>query len=203
MSGAIHILGAGGHAKTVVMTAVACGYTDIVLFDDHPDRHGTDVLGYEVRGDLSESQGNAAVFAAIGDNHLRQRVAEMFHEREWARLVHPQALVDESVFVAPGVLIAPMAVVNPDTRIDAHSIINTGAVVEHDCRIGHFVHIAPQSCLTGGVSVGDWTLIGAGSTVLPLIQIGASATIGAGATVCQNVDDEAVVLGTPAKTVEK
>ena len=200
MSGkALHIIGAGGHAKLVIAAAMACGYTDISLFDDDPAKQRREVMGIPVTGVVPDSKGIAPVFLAIGDNHLRQKMADLFHDREWARLVHPSASVDDTVFIGGGTIIGPQAVVNADARIESQAILNSGCVVEHDCRVGNYVHVGPNATMTGGCEVGDFTLIGAGATLLPNIVVVGQAVIGAGSVVTDHVSEGQVVTGVPAK----
>ncbi|MFC0184902.1 DapH/DapD/GlmU-related protein [Pseudarcicella hirudinis] len=65
-----------------------------------------------------------------------------------------------------------------------------------------FVHISPNACICGGVSIGEGTHIGAGAIVIQGISIGRWATIGAGAVIVKNVPDYAVVVGNPGKIIK-
>lgn len=199
MSKALHIIGAGGHAKLVIATALACGYTQISLFDDNAALHGREVMGVPVSGPIQDSKGPTPIFLAIGDNHTRQKISDLFHDREWARLVHPTACVDDTVFVGGGTIIGPMAVVNADARLESQVIVNSAAVVEHDCRLGHYVHVGPNATLTGGCEIGDFTLVGAAATLLPGRVVVGDAVIGAGAVVTDHVPEGQTVTGIPAK----
>lgn len=202
MSRTLHIIGAGGHAKFVVAVAVACGHTDIELYDDDASLHGSELLGFPIIGAVNKSQGPASVIIAIGDNHIRQKLSEMLHARQWATLQHPSAVVDDSVFVGMGTVIGPHVVVNPDARIEAQAILNSACVIEHDCRVGNYVHIAPNATLTGGVEVGDYSLIGAGAVVLPNRVIVGDCVVGAGSVVTGHVPEGARVAGVPARLLE-
>ena len=91
------------------------------------------------------------------------------------------------------------AIVNSGSEVGG-SGINTAAVIEHDCVLEDFTHVAPNTTLTGGVSVGEGTLVGAGTVVLPGIKIGKWVTVGAGSVVTKDqLPDYAVVHGNPAK----
>jgi acetyltransferase-like isoleucine patch superfamily enzyme len=58
-----------------------------------------------------------------------------------------------------------------------------------------------KECL-GGVTVRELARIGANSTLLPGVVIGRNAFVGAGSVVTDNVPDNAVVVGNPAKFVK-
>ena len=95
------------------------------------------------------------------------------------------------------------AIIQSDSIIGKHCIINSGASVDHECQIEDFVHISPHATLCGNVHVGEGSWIGAGATIIPGIKIGNWCTIGAGATVINDVEDNSIVAGTPAKSIKK
>lgn len=53
----------------------------------------------------------------------------------------------------------------------------------------------------GRVTIGNNVFIGAASVVLPGVTIGNNVIIGANSTVTDNIPDNVVVVGTPAKTI--
>lgn len=59
-----------------------------------------------------------------------------------------------------------------------------------------------KECL-GGATVGDFARIGANSTILPGVKIGRNALIGAGSVVVEDVPENAVVVGNPAKVIKQ
>jgi len=58
-----------------------------------------------------------------------------------------------------------------------------------------------KECL-GGAKVGDFARIGANSTILPGITIGRNALVGAGSVVVEDVPENAVVGGNPARFIK-
>ena len=78
-------------------------------------------------------------------------------------------------------------------------IVNTGVIIEHDCRVGNGVHLSPSATLGGTVSVGDKSWICLGAKVINNITIGKSVTVGAGAVVIDDIEDQTLVVGIPAK----
>lgn len=196
------IIGSGGHAKVVIATARAVGFTDLVLADDDLARIGHEVHGVRVSLSAAEvlADARASVAIAIGHNPTRAKLAQGA-ACAFVTLVHPAAHVDPSVELGEGSVVFAGAIVQPATIIGAHSILNTSCSVDHDSRLGLAVHLAPGVRLCGGVSVGDFTLIGVGAVVIPGIRIGASATVGAGAAVVKDVADNATVVGIPARSI--
>ncbi len=196
-----YVFGAGGHAKVVLSTMLAAGFSVDGIFDDDPQKQNTELFGIRIVGpiarvaDMKPAQG----VLAFGDNKLRREFARRLREWKWLSVVHPNAYVHPSVFVGPGTVVFAGAVIQPATFIGEHVIINTGATVDHDCVIGDFVHIAPGAHLGGNVQVEEGALVGIGAVVLPGVKIGAWAIVGAGAVVRKNVPPAAVVAGVPAR----
>jgi sugar O-acyltransferase (sialic acid O-acetyltransferase NeuD family) len=199
----IVLLGAGGHAKVVLATLVACGHEVSEVLDDDAGRHGTSLLGRPVSGPIAGHRfaSRQPATAAIGDNRIRRGLSTL--DLAWVGAVHPAATVHATVSCGAGTVILAGAVVQPDTALGAHVIVNTSAAVDHDCRIGDWVHLAPGCRLAGGVRVEEGALLGIGSAVIPGVTIGAWATVGAGAVVLADVAPGSVVAGVPARVVRR
>jgi sugar O-acyltransferase (sialic acid O-acetyltransferase NeuD family) len=198
----LSIVGAGGHAKVVIATAISAGWdaANIQIFDDSPTIIGTRVLHLTVQGGTAAvlADRHASVVLAIGHNPTRARLARDA-ACQFATLIHSSAIVHASVVIGAGSVVFAGAIVQPDTRIGKHAIINTAASVDHDCVLGDVVHIAPGARLAGTVTVGDGSFIGIGAVVTPGRSIGAGATVGAGAAVIRDVPAGATVVGVPAR----
>jgi len=199
----VTIIGAGGHAKVVIATLRDAGHGVSACYDDDPRLTGAMISGVKVRGriDTLTPSSVGPCFIAVGNNQRRQAVATRMHGADFVRAVHPDAVVHESVSLGPGTLVCAGAVIQPDCILGSHVIINTRSSVDHDCMIDDFAHVAPGSCLAGGVAVGAGTLIGIGASVIPQIRIGEWATVGAGAAVIKDVAAHDTVVGVPAATI--
>lgn len=199
------IIGAGGHAKVVIATAQAAGYTVSGLYDDDPDRRGCSVLGLTVlgtSGDIDVAGIDAAVLA-IGNAMARRRLAQELKGLAWITLIHPAATVHETVRLGPGSVVFAGSVIQPDVELGAHVIVNSGASIDHDSKIGDFVHIAPGARLAGNVRVGEGSLVGIGSCVVPNTRIGDWSIIGAGAAVIDDIPDGVFAAGVPARILKR
>jgi acetyltransferase-like isoleucine patch superfamily enzyme len=85
---------------------------------------------------------------------------------------------------------------------------NLYSYVEHDCVIGDFVTFAPGVKCNGNVVIEDHAYIGAGAILKqgkhgePLV-IGRGAVVGMGAVVTKSVEPGEIVVGNPAKPMER
>jgi acetyltransferase-like isoleucine patch superfamily enzyme len=89
-----------------------------------------------------------------------------------------------------------------------HSNVHVG----QQSKVGNFVMIYPYVVLTNdptppsntllGVSIGDFSQIAVSSVLLPGVHVGKHALVGASSVVGMDVDDYALVVGSPAKKVK-
>ena len=202
----ICVIGAGGHAK-VVIGAMRAGGTEIARAIDSGDPGPGDVLGVPVIGENvfleTFSPDDVTLLLGIGSTaggSFRKEIFERFVASgyEFARLIHPSAIIDESVAFGSGAQIMAAAVLQPGIALGDNVIVNSGAVIDHDCRIAAHVHVAPGAVISGDVHIAEGAHIGCGATIRQSIRIGAGSTVGAGAVVVKDVPAETTVMGIPA-----
>ena len=206
------ILGAGGHARVVAETALACGAASSISFLD--DRLGVDplsrqVLGWPVLGPLGLSlklgisdQFDSAV-VAIGHAQTRLEWVQHLHLAGYKlpTIVHPTAWVSPSAQLGPSTVVFAQAVVQAQVSIGIGAILNTGCSVDHDAQLADGVHLCPGSCLAGEVKVGSRSWIGIGASVIQQVCIGSDVTVGAGASVVRDLPSSVTAVGVPARVV--
>ncbi len=195
------MIGAGGHAKVVVATALAAGREVAAVLDDAPALFGTALGGARVEGPVASAlagYGDCEAVVAVGDNAARARLASLVR-LPFATLVHPFSWIAPDASLGEGTVVFAGAVVQPGTRIGRHAILNTGCSVDHDGDVGDFAHVAPGARLAGAVTLGAGAFVGIGASVVQGRAVGAWATVGAGAAVVRDVDAGATVRGVPAR----
>jgi sugar O-acyltransferase (sialic acid O-acetyltransferase NeuD family) len=199
-----YIVGAGAQGRVVleVWRAAAPGL-DIEMLDDNPALHGGEVLGARVAGPVSLlGEGQPLAVVALGNNPLRLRVAALWEAHaEWARPVHPSAVVFPSVTIGPGSVVFAGSVLNSCARLGAHVVVNTGVVVEHDCVLEDGVSVSPGACMGGRVHVERGAFVSTGVTLAPRVRVGAGSVIGAGAVVVSDIPAGVLAYGVPARPV--
>jgi len=144
---------------------------------------------------------------AIGNPHgeIRLRISEYLQSHGLLPIdvIHKSAIIEPRVEYGRGIQMMAGSIINPETRIGEQCIINTNASVDHECVLGDGVEIGPGATITGLVTIGDYTWIGSGAVILPRIKIGKNVIVGAGAVVTKDISDNHIVVGVPARTMEK
>ena len=201
---AVHVVGAGGHAKVVISTLRAAGYTVAAAYDDNAARWGDIVSGVPIVGGIAQLAAlpDAPAILAIGANAVRRRIAAQLPHVRWVTAVHPSAVVDSSARLGAGAAVFAQAVIQPDAVIGAHAIVNTAATVDHDNVLGDYAQIAPGAHLSGGVRLEDGVFLGTNGAVNPGVTIGAWTIVGAGAVVIRDLPAHVTAVGVPARIIK-
>lgn len=195
------LFGAGGHAKVIISNLNDSGIFVTGIFDD--DLTKSTMSKYHFLGAYNpEYLPSELLIISIGSNEIRSQVAEKINH-SYGKVIHTSALIDKSCTIEKGTVIMHRCVIQADTKIGKHVIINTMASIDHDCVISDFVHIAPGVVLCGNVHIGEKTLIGVGSVVVPNIRIGKNCLVTAGSVITQDIPDNTITRGNPARFFPK
>ncbi len=206
------LLGGGGHARVLLDCLLETPSVEPWgILDSDRKAWGSEVFGVRVAGGdnwLPKLRSLRVTHFVIGlgstgNNSPRERLYRQAMAEQLSALTvrHASALCSARAFFGAGAQVLAGVVVNAGATIGDNVILNTGSIVEHDCRIGDHVHIATGARLSGDVKVGRGAHIGAGATIRQGITIGAQAIVGAGAVVVDDVEDNAVVVGVPARKI--
>ena len=199
------LLGYSGHGFVVAEAASLIGvkiigYAGPNEMNNNP--YDLNFMGNERKSGFNWNACNSYILG-VGSNNLREKIAQRVHKMGGTCLtiIHPNSSLAEKITIYKGTFIARNVAINPMVKIGKNVILNTGCLIEHGCLIGDNVHIAPGAVLAGNVTVSDGAFIGANAVLKEGIKIGKNAFIGAGSVVINDVLENQIVVGNPAKSI--
>jgi UDP-N-acetylbacillosamine N-acetyltransferase len=204
------VWGASGHALVVADIIRLAGQYEIVAFFDDKRVAPKDgeFLGLPLLTDIGQlkelkKQGVESIILAVGNCSARLKLAQfaLANGFKLATAIHPKALIARDVSIGMGSVIVGGAVINPGSLIGENAIINTGATIDHECIIDDGAHVGPGVHIGGRAKIGRAAWIGIGATVKDRVSIGANSIIGAGAVVLNDVPENTVAFGVPARAI--
>ena len=199
------IIGAGGYAKSVLDSIDYYNYKVAGFVDEFSSN--TEHLGYPMLASSIEELINAEqyfYFIAIGNNYHRKRWYDKLKERRLRLIsvVDKSALVSQRATIGNGCFIGKMAIVNSKSIVCDDCIVNSKALIEHGCYVSDHANISTNSVINGDVCVGTGSFLGSCSVTRGQLKIGNWVTVGAGAVVVDNVEDNKIVAGVPARIIK-
>jgi len=178
-------------------------WRDIVFIDDVAvdiSKNGADLMPFmEFTKLFSADKSEIAI--ALGEPAHRQKLYSAVKDSGYrlATLIHPTVEIFDSTDVKEGIIICVNSFISSNTTLGNNVCIQPHCQVFHDCILDDHVVMSPSARLAGGVTVGEGAFIGMGAIVKQKINVGKWSIIGIGSLVLHDVDDEDVVVGSPAK----
>ena len=124
--------------------------------------------------------------------------------------IEPGAIIREQVEIGDNAVIMMGAVINIGAVIGAGTMIDMGAILGGRATVGKNCHIGAGAVLAGVIEpasatpviVEDGVLVGANAVVIEGVHVGKGAVVAAGAVVIEDVPENAVVAGCPARVIK-
>jgi len=202
----VYVLGAGKHATEVseyFSSHQEYNLAGYVINVDHHDQHSSLRKPVIQLHDFIKQYPPSSKLALIGaiGNYQRKSIISLLTEKGYSfiNIIHPHNYLSPTLKMGTGNCIAPGGVINTQVSIGNHCIINTLCNISHDCIIDDYVTISPGVTVAGNVHIQEGVFVGAGATIIPGLTIGKGAYIAAGASVTQNVPENVMVAGVPAR----
>ena len=125
--------------------------------------------------------------------------------------IEPGAIIREQVSIGDNAVIMMGAILNIGAVVGPGTMIDMGAVLGGRATVGSRCHVGAGAVLAGVIEpasatpviVEDDVLIGANAVALEGVRIGRGAVVAAGAVVVNDVPENAVVAGCPARVIKR
>ena len=211
----IIILGTGGNCIDILDTINDINdskqsdiYRCIGFLDDNELKQDQEYHGVKVLGPLaSANEYEDCIFVnGIGSTHNfwnKQNIISKtgIADDKFETIVHPTASVSRLCELGRGTVVFQNVTITSNVQIGNHVIVLPNSIISHDGIIGSYTCIAGGACISGFVEVGESCYIGTNATIRNNVKIGKYSLIGMGSVVLQDVPENTVVVGNPAKVI--
>lgn len=208
----IGIYGASGFGSEV-LPLVRDQYpdADLCFIDDGAAcKKYSDLTVHTYQEFIGLTYSNKSVVIAISSSEVRELLIKKIMQDQ-LRVLPVKALTSvfmDCIDLGEGAILCHFTHLTSNIKIGKQFQANIYSYVAHDCVIGDYVTFAPRVHCNGNVHIEDHAYIGTGAILKqgtpdkPLV-IGHGAIVGMGAVVTKDVPPGAVVVGNPAKILER
>ncbi|GHV33511.1 GDP-perosamine N-acetyltransferase [Synergistales bacterium] len=205
------IYGSGGLGREVLENArqinsVSQKWEDIVFIDDYAEtaeRNGAKIFSFPKVKETYSTK-TLEISVAVGEPSTRKKLYDKLEQEGYGltAIVHPTAIVSGYSEIEPGVVVGAFSFISCNIKIGANSYIQPHVNIGHDCVLGKHTVISSNAILAGSCLLGDGVYIGMGVPVKEGTSIGEWTIIGMGSVVYNDIRENAIAIGNPARIMK-
>ncbi|MFC4076242.1 2,3,4,5-tetrahydropyridine-2,6-dicarboxylate N-acetyltransferase [Salinithrix halophila] len=147
----------------------------------------------------------------VVENDRRNSAIPLLDMKDIPARIEPGAFIREQVEIGKNVVIMMGASINIGAVIGDGTMIDMNVVVGGRGTIGKNCHIGAGAVIAGVIEppsatpviIEDDVVVGANAVILEGVRVGKGSVVAAGAVVVEDVPENSVVAGTPAKVIKK
>ena len=145
------------------------------------------------------------------ENDCRNSAIPLLDMKDIPARIEPGAIIREQVEIGKNAVIMMGAIINIGAVIGEGTMIDMGAVLGGRATVGKNCHIGAGAVLAGVIEpasatpviIEDGVLVGANAVVIEGVRVGKNAVVAAGAVVVEDVPENTVVAGCPARVIKQ
>ena len=131
------------------------------------------------------------------ENNCRNSAVPMLDLKNIHARIEPGAFIREQVEIGDNAVIMMGAIINIGAVIGESTMIDMGAVLGGRATVGKHCHIGAGAVLAGVIEPASATPV-----IIEDVHVGKNAVVAAGAVVIDDVPENAVVAGCPARVIK-
>lgn len=147
----------------------------------------------------------------VVENDRRNSAIPLLDLKETEARIEPGAIIRDQVEIGKGAVIMMGASINIGSVIGEGTMIDMNVTVGGRGTIGKNCHIGAGAVIAGVIEppsanpviIEDEVVVGANAVILEGVRIGKGSVVAAGAVVVEDVPENSVVAGTPARVIKK
>ena len=210
----IAVFGAGGFGLEVAMlieqiNEISHEWELIGFFDDGKPE-GKIINGYRVLGGidkLNEWNSNLFLILALGKPKNKKSILTKIRNKKisYPVLIHPSVIMGNKdyLIIGEGSIICAGTIITTNISIGRHVILNLSCTVGHETEIGDFSSFMPTCNISGEVNIGEDNFWGTGAKIINRKVVGNNVVVGAGSVVIDDIPDNVLIAGVPAKAINR
>lgn len=144
------------------------------------------------------------------ENDCRNSAIPLLDLKDIPARIEPGAIIREKVTIGKNAIIMMGAILNIGAVVGEGTMIDMGAVLGGRATVGNHCHVGAGVVLAGliepanarPVTLADHVFVGANAVIAEGVQVGRNAVVAAGSVVIDDVPENAVVAGVPAKVIK-
>lgn len=207
----IFLFGGGMHGHTCIDVIEKQGKYEIIGIIDSQKTIGTFINGYQIIGRMEDlpklitKYNIKKGFIAIGDNWVRNILSREIYsydpDFEFINAIHPTAVFGKNIRLGKGILIGAQTFISSSCVIGNFCLIHHKVLLGLHNQLGNYSSISLGSLTGGKVTIGENSAITICATIQDRLNIGSNSVIGSGSLVLNDLPDNVVAYGRPAKCI--
>lgn len=205
------IYGAGGLGREVLELAKIINEREkvwdefVFIIDGAGGNTVNGVMVYSYEEAINKYKGDLEISMGIGEPAVREKLFAKIKKDgiETATLIHPDVYIPESTKIGKGVTIQTGCCISCNVEIEDYVYIQPQANVGHNDFLKTGCILSGMANLAGNVTIGNYTYVGLSTVIKEGILVGDYSIIGMFSAVYNDIPDEMIAMGNPARPMKR